>query len=133
MLKQILIEGVFFLANDIDLELLLAEQSDDEAYEFIEILDFLLIRIYAIKVSNLCVELSNKELSNRINSMQIDCFLSFIVAGMNCFSVFLHEFLEFFNKDKTNIVQTVLQENLPYNVTKLQMISYIIDCILCLL
>ena len=68
VLKQILIEGVFFLANDIDLELFLAEQSDDETYELIEVLHFLLIRIYAIKVSNFFVELSNEKGGNRINS-----------------------------------------------------------------
>lgn len=69
VLEQILVEGIFFLANDIELELFFAEQSDDEADESVEVLHFLLVRVSAIKVSDLRVKLSNKELSNRINSM----------------------------------------------------------------
>lgn len=60
MMKQILIEGIVFFANDISLKLFLAEQSDDEAQESIEVLHFLLVRINTVKVSNLWVKLPNK-------------------------------------------------------------------------
>lgn len=83
VLKQTLIEGIIFFANGISLELFLAEQSDDEAKELIEVLHLLLVRINPVKVSNLWVKLSNKKLSNRINCMRISCFLSFITVGVD--------------------------------------------------
>lgn len=83
VLKQTLVEGIIFFADDISLELLLAEQSNNEAKELIEVLHFFLVRINAVKVSNLWVKLSNKKLSNRIDCMRISCFLSFITVGVD--------------------------------------------------
>ena len=45
----------------------------------------------------------------------------------------MHEFLQLFDKDQTNIIEAIFRKDLPNNLTKLLMISDIVNCILSLL